>query len=1340
MKVKRKRGWDASLSNWCDPDLSLVELIPPSCTDTVTEDIAIEWSSSDDENEKHKDTQKPTGQITVPVKKLSPFVRKNKDVQESTTTVSPPRCDTSTVSKVQNSSTKNQRANEKDTNNFHEKSHQAQKVTPNEQAGDIVPVQNGIVVDPLLTINYVCDYDDDLHISQVSSSQVCGTTDQSAKSSSIVNIIECNTGNDTTNTEVTQPLSPVLGSQRIFRKSAKTVKFPSLEKFTENKEYKNNEMPGKLKGKDENTTPSASKVTNISDNLVRSTNKKRRVSSNTLHFSLQAEQCNIPVICNQGQESPGDFLKSPFSRVQSKNETETIETIHSFDDTVPVYDKCEQEIHCCKNQLQSSVSNDKPYNMKTYNAEKPQQEKEVTQMKCDAKVIIQSQFSAVRDSLLHENDITEKVVDDIIDNPMSPATTPVHHQGNDSQEDYYIDVAVTPPRNLQDDCMVPSQDSNYPSISSESLPSQATINEEVNENLKSGFMWARNLQQQTTPQKPSERDSEYAVESAKKKPKKDGEAARLRRLLVSWQSSINTWAHQISLLTLHSNTSPASSTISEMINKKSLLPIPLNNSFARIKAEKANDKNQTSPISINNPLNRIKQERISDRNPLSPMCHNIPQSRIKQEELVIESGTRVRRSPAVRNLQDLLIESPVSSPGVSSLNHIQIPMSKKYIKLQVMRVGSQLPSNSALCEVVSSSEEALQKSIKAENVTQTTEKDVSRQKRKYLVFFALQEHKIAGPLQVGDTAKVYSPWQTLDLPAHDVPVLFTSYFTLTKAPQKYKEHQRRRTIHDDHTKTLRHTVLCTWTCKCSSDENMLPSMCEARYSATTQGGPSHGHRDPLMTVPSTFTTITDTPEDPQPQAGSHTWTVMEGIERCGGASDVPVSLTTRVHRSISHRASVGEIENWELVCQDATGVFCTIKVPNRPLAKQLSDVLEGQGCTHTLTHLTILNRLTNTQNPGLFSLISSLHSSYQEAVSGDPSLRPLLRPPQTSCYCFTVTLGSTCLPPCQEEVVIPLFLPSWSLQQAFQVRRDGQRGQLSLHILYMVDSFLYVMDHTNTNHHEEASNTHASNQEDNSVITNTEGEVDSHESKDSVAGNKRSASSTNESSAVRRLIVTNRSSLPEWIPEQGTVMQRAVLKDAVVWRGNVIIDEYTCIHKEEEESVKEQLSLVTLVKVLSSLSSFTQQHDLTIVSGTIMKIDADSAYTWPTCPKCGSDKVNEVVCGGAGKEGAQRRSQSTMGVDCSVCGVRASTPTQGYSMEVWIGCRPHIENADVKVKLYQRTIEKLLNTCSTASDEGYDVESLVGLSVGPLVCVLQTVSRHKQSTSPIQYFLLEFPY
>lgn len=71
--------------------------------------------------------------------------------------------------------------------------------------------------------------------------------------------------------------------------------------------------------------------------------------------------------------------------------------------------------------------------------------------------------------------------------------------------------------------------------------------------------------------------------------------------------------------------------------------------------------------------------------------------------------------------------------------------------------------------------------------------------------------------------------------------------------------------------------------------------------------------------------------------------------------------------------------------------------------------------------------------------------------------------------------------------------------------------------------------------------------------TNREDSADSNNYNNRICSKKRiSLSSVREndkSSAVRRLIVANRSSLPEWIPEQGTVMQRAVLKDVMVWRG-----------------------------------------------------------------------------------------------------------------------------------------------------------------------------------------------
>lgn len=50
-----------------------------------------------------------------------------------------------------------------------------------------------------------------------------------------------------------------------------------------------------------------------------------------------------------------------------------------------------------------------------------------------------------------------------------------------------------------------------------------------------------------------------------------------------------------------------------------------------------------------------------------------------------------------------------------------------------------------------------------------------------------------------------------------------------------------------------------------ADPSVLPSMCDAQKSATVKGGWCHSQKELLPMFPSTFTTITDTPEDPKPQ-------------------------------------------------------------------------------------------------------------------------------------------------------------------------------------------------------------------------------------------------------------------------------------------------------------------------------------------------------------------------------------------------------------------------------------------------------------------------------------------
>lgn len=58
------------------------------------------------------------------------------------------------------------------------------------------------------------------------------------------------------------------------------------------------------------------------------------------------------------------------------------------------------------------------------------------------------------------------------------------------------------------------------------------------------------------------------------------------------------------------------------------------------------------------------------------------------------------------------------------------------------------------------------------------------------------------------------------------------------------------------------------------------------------------------------------------------------------------------------------VDSWELVGQDAAGQFCLVKIPNRPLAQDFRKIFsDPNGCsdTYTFTHLTISQRLTNTQ-------------------------------------------------------------------------------------------------------------------------------------------------------------------------------------------------------------------------------------------------------------------------------------------------------------------------------------------------------------------------------------------
>ncbi|XP_071522994.1 uncharacterized protein [Panulirus ornatus] len=1276
MKLRRKRGQAAAWEGWSARESGLKDFLPLSPRIPSSQHNTIEWSSSDEESK-----DQPTNNITFPREKvinlsenktvptfLSKSERRNNKIAKADD-----GRDCSFTAKISESTGKLKhdplrleglRTPDVDvfisTENSLASSSMYKSISDHNQYNSEVNTDADVKVDPFKTPKQANDdkkryCEDDLTLSPIIGSQRCKSTVEGQVSKSTLRSSD-------EDIDIEEPTSPVFGSLRIVKKQRTVYNFTPFER-NHNDDFaprKSINVPGISKFCGDMTqnaakTP-AKEVTDPDEDRVRSKIKRRNLN---YKFS--------------------ELGRQDFHRVEVKkaDHTESLESAEQLPilQTEPAKEFYEKRFTEKMNTDTDHTSTESQFCFKTgaqWNSQKNLQHNNLPASN--------SRLSTLKASLLQN--MEKEFGDDVdIEHTSSQNDTP-RSKEPDSQSDGGIDCISSPCKEALDNSGTFSLVSHDPSISTGSAVSPGTINEEPNEKIKTGSDWIKALQQYT-PEKPSSKEeTEDAMDSVKKKAKKNGLAERLHRLILSWQSSVHMWTHQMSLKSPRCQKPHSLQKKVSTVDSKSTV---LSSHHLGVSAKKLMDNSHKGFSSV------------------------------------------------VRNLQNIIVESPVSSPeasGLSKGNSLHMP--KKCMDLRILKVGGRLPNNAALCEVIHSNPEELQRGMKMENEKEyKSEKGNDNYKRRYCVFFALSEQTYDITLHVNDMAKVYSPWQRLDLASHSTPVIFTSYFTIQENQFVMTEKQVKeevmnsnsdlrngnrnlsQTVSTDMTKKKKKIILTTWTCSCSGDASVLPSVCEAQQHAVHHPLVSKVNKDITFSNNPGFTVVKDTPEESSPQNDVHpAYTILQAIEKCGGVSDVPVTISIRAHRIISHRGAAGEVKEWEVVGQDAGGAFCTVKIPNRPLVCNLTDLLEGEGGTHTLTKVTISQRLTNTQDPGLFSLISSLHKAYQDAVCENPLLYSFLqdqasRPPQTYCYVFNVTLGLTDLLHNGQEVVTPVNLPQWSLHEALQVSCDGQRGSLSLHILYKFSSFLYVVSYSMES---EDSDSSLATQE---AMKQTE-KGKTHRKEDSKNYFKMN------NFLVAKIMIGSKTMLPSWIPENGTVMQSALLKDAVIWHGSVMVDKYSSIQQQDH---KMRVTLFTLHKILQPLSVDTQHHDLTLISGNIIRVDEETAFTWPICGYCKSDNVQEMQNGTA---------------NCLACG-QNSIPNTGYCLEVWLKCRSELQQADVKVKLYQRTIEKLLSVCSGAKEEGYIAESLIGQKIGPAVCVLEEARRLRR-TQGQTYILTELPY
>ncbi|XP_029380304.1 DNA repair-scaffolding protein isoform X2 [Echeneis naucrates] len=132
---------------------------------------------------------------------------------------------------------------------------------------------------------------------------------------------------------------------------------------------------------------------------------------------------------------------------------------------------------------------------------------------------------------------------------------------------------------------------------------------------------------------------------------------------------------------------------------------------------------------------------------------------------------------------------------------------------------------------------------------------------------------------------------------------------------------------------------------------------------------------------------------------------------------------------------------------------------------------------------------------------------------------------------------------------------------------------------------------------------------------------------------------------------------------------------------------------------------------LDPLSVQTTPNSLCTLTGTIVGVDENTAYSWPACNYCGSDNL-------------QLFTEKPQSFHCTSCKSVVDKPERKIQLEVFLRS-PNLNSCTLKVKLQKKTILSILNTTPLEGNEfpGYDVENVLGKEVGPLTVYVRVVTR-----------------
>ncbi|XP_015744634.1 DNA repair-scaffolding protein [Python bivittatus] len=394
-----------------------------------------------------------------------------------------------------------------------------------------------------------------------------------------------------------------------------------------------------------------------------------------------------------------------------------------------------------------------------------------------------------------------------------------------------------------------------------------------------------------------------------------------------------------------------------------------------------------------------------------------------------------------------------------------------------------------------------------------------------------------------------------------------------------------------------------------------------------------------------------------------------------------------------------------LLVQDIYGIFSEIQLPvlfsSSQVTEQYSKKWEGKYCH--ISGLKILRRVTRGRTLGLFSLIDSLW----------PPLSPLQVPGKRQgnemqvianqlppSFCYILAAHPDYIDADEKEQISNLYFPPavHSLKEIYKMGDLPQRCSFWAYVVYrrlqgIVSTspdwrqfWLFVTDFS----------------------LQRESEFSS--------GTPKTLPVSVASSCVIDVEVMDALKSPSPCV--------VFFKDAMCGNGKIICIERTVLLLQKPllcTAAGSDITELTGPVKLDDLDSTTQINSICTVRGTVVGLNERTAFSWPTCNRCGNEKV-------------EQHPQDKGLLYCSHCCEAITSPVFKMHLEVYLNCQSQPKST-VKVKLLQKSISSLLES-SSMDDGSYEVTSVLRKEVGFLNCYVQSVTSHPSSCIGLEEIVL----